>query len=139
MSMMSAGIARRGRQVLEWQLVLGAAVVAAAVILKGAPAGYAAAAGSAISIVLMLMLRMTMQRATEIAVEAPRASMNTMYIGAVVRFVALLVMFAIALGWLKLAPTWVVGAFVLVMITGLIAARGHDTGRPASHTDLKND
>lgn len=139
MSMMSAGIARRGRQVLEWQLVLTAAVIAAAGILQGAFAAYSAAAGGVISIVLMLMLRLTMQRATEIAVEAPRASMNTMYIGAVLRFVALLVMFVIALGWLKLAPTWVVGAFVLVMLTGLVAARGHDSGRPASHTDFKND
>jgi len=139
MSVMSAGIVQRGRRVLLWQVVVTIIAAAIAGYLKGMPAVLAAMAGGSISMILMLMLRMTMQRATEIAVEAPRASMNTMYIGAVLRFVALLVMFAIVLGWLKLAPTWVVGAFVLVMLTGMVAARGHDSGRPASHTDFEND
>lgn len=139
MSKMSAAIAQRGRRVLLAQLVVAALATIAAGLFAGQVAALATVGGTAISVTLMLMLRLTMQRAADIAVEAPQASMNTMYIGAALRFIALLAMFAIALGWLGLAPTWLVGAFVLVMLTGVIAARGKDSGRPASQTDLKND
>jgi ATP synthase protein I len=133
---MSEGIARRGQRVLVIQLVIALLAGALSFVLAGAQALNGVIGGSIIAIVLMLMLRFTMQKASELAVESPQTSMNIMYVGAVLRFIMLLVMFAIALGGFKLLPAYTVGGFIGIMIVGVIFSRTSDSGRPISKTDL---
>lgn len=140
MTSMSDGIARRGRWVLGVQLVLTLGLAMSLWIGLGRPAALGALGGGAIAMVLMSLLRWTMQRATALAVEAPSDSLNLMYAGAALRFIVLLILFAVALGWLKLSPAPTVGGFVLAMLAGAVAARGgRDSGRPPSKTDLNLD
>lgn len=133
---MSEGIARRGQRVLVIQLAVALLAGALSFMLAGLPALNGIIGGSTIAIVLMLMLRFTMQKASELAVESPQTSMSVMYVGAVLRFIMILVMFAIALGGFKLLPTYTVGGFIGIMIVGVVFSRTRDSGRPISKTDL---
>ncbi len=133
---MSEGIARRGQRVLVIQLLVALVAGALSYALAGAQALNGVIGGSIIAIVLMLMLRFTMQKASELAVESPQTSMSIMYVGAVLRFIMVLVMFAIALGGFKLLPTYTVGGFIGIMIVGVVFSRSNDSGRPISKTDL---
>ncbi|WP_407275784.1 ATP synthase subunit I [Halothiobacillus sp. DCM-1] len=140
MTPMTEGIARRGRLVLIVQSALTGVLVAGFALVWGSGAALGALGGGLIALVLMGLLRLTMQRAAALAVEAPKDSLNLMYAGAAVRFIVLLILFAVALGWLKLSPAPTVGGFVLVMLAGAVAARGgRDSGRPLSKTDLNLD
>ncbi len=137
MTVMSDGIARRGRTVLAAQLLVAAIAAGAAFWYAGQMALLGVFGGAAIAISLMLVLGYTMRKASELAVESPQNSMNVMYAGAAVRFVLVLVLFGIALGGLKLPALYTVVSFVGVMIVGVVAARGQDSGRPASKTDVQ--
>lgn len=140
MTRMAEGIARRGRVVLIVQILLTVPLALGLWAGIGREAALGALGGGAIAMILMGMLRWTMQRATVLAVEAPKDSLNLMYAGAALRFIVLILLFAVALGWLKLSPAPTVGGFVLAMLGGAIASRGgRDSGRPASKTDLTLD
>jgi ATP synthase protein I len=130
---MDEAIRRRGRRVVAVQVGL-ASIAALAALLDSPLAAASAVAGALVAMVLAWMLRRTMARATELAVESPQQSMNTMYVGAAVRFIALLVLMGLGLGLLELDPPFMVGTFVLVMIGGVLAARGRDSGRPTRET-----
>lgn len=133
MSRMAEAITRRGRRVVTIQLIV-LALAAGLALLHSPHAAMSAAAGVAVAMLLAWMLRRSMARATELAVESPQQSMNTMYLGAAVRFVALLALMAVGLGLLKLDARFMVGAFVVAMIAGVLAARGQDSGRPTDQT-----
>ena len=139
MTVMSDGIARRGRTVLIVQLLVAAISAGLAFWYAGRDAFFGVVGGAVIAITLMLVLGYTMRKASELAVESPQTSMNVMYVGAVVRFVLVLVLFGIALGGLKLSALYTVASFVGVMIVGVLASRGRDSGRPKSKTDLNLD
>lgn len=130
---MAEAITRRGRRVVTVQLIVLLLAVGAAQ-LHSLHAALSAAGGVAVAMLLAWMLRRTMARATELAVESPQQSMNTMYLGAAVRFVALLALMAVGLGLLKLDARFMVGAFVVAMVVGVLAARGQDSGRPTDQT-----
>ncbi|MGM0517206.1 MAG: ATP synthase subunit I [Pseudomonadota bacterium] len=134
MSRMAEAIGRRGRRVVQVQLAI-LLVVGGASLLYSPHAAVSAVAGVAVAMLLAWMLRRTMARATELAVEAPQQSMNTMYLGAATRFVSLLVLMAAGLGLFGLDARFMVGAFVLAMVAGVLAARGQDSGRPATEND----
>lgn len=133
MSRMAEAITRRGRRVVTIQLIV-LALAAGLALLYSPHAALSAAGGVAVAMLLAWMLRRTMARATELAVESPQQSMNTMYLGAASRFVALLALMAVGLGLLKLDARFMVGAFVAAMIAGVLAARGQDSGRPTDQT-----
>ncbi|QGT79458.1 hypothetical protein GM160_11550 [Guyparkeria halophila] len=133
MSRMAEAITRRGRRVVTVQLAV-LALGAGLALLHSPHAALSAAGGVAVAMLLAWMLRRSMARATELAVESPQQSMNTMYLGAAVRFVALLALMAVGLGLLKLDARFMVGAFVVAMIAGVLAARGQDSGRPTDRT-----
>lgn len=127
---MAEAITRRGRRVVAVQstvLVLGAGLA----LLHSPHAALSVVGGVAVAMLLAWMLRRTMARATELAVESPQQSMNTMYLGAALRFVSLLVLMAGGLGLLKLDARFMVGAFAVALVAGVLAARGQDSGRPA--------
>lgn len=137
MTVLSEGIARRGRAGLIAQ-ILAAAISAGLAFWYAGKAGFlGVVGGSVIAIILMLVLSYTMRKASDLAVESPQTSMNIMYVGAVVRFVLVLVLFGIALGGFKLPPLYTVASFVGVMIVGVLFSRGRDSGRPMSKTDQK--
>ncbi len=133
MSRMAEAITRRGRRVVTVQLIV-LALAAGLALLHSPYAALSAGGGVAVAMLLAWMLRRTMARATELAVESPQQSMNTMYLGAAARFVALLALMAVGLGLLKLDARFMVGAFVAAMIAGVLAARGQDSGRPTDQT-----
>ncbi len=135
MSRMADAIDRRGRLVVQVQLV-ALLLLGGASLVHSLHAALSAVAGVLVAMALAWMLRRSMARATELAVEAPQRSMNTMYLGAAMRFISLLALMAIGLGVLGLDPRFMVGSFVLAMIAGVLAARGRDSGRPA--TDNEN-
>lgn len=139
MTVMSDGIARRSRMVLIVQLIAGAVSAGLAFVYAGRDSFFGVVGGSLIAVTLMLVLGYTMRKASELAVESPQTSMNVMYVGAVVRFVLVLILFGIALGVLKLSALYTVASFVGVMIVGVLASRGRDSGRPKSKTDLNLD
>ncbi|MDG4868335.1 ATP synthase subunit I [Guyparkeria sp. 1SP6A2] len=115
------------------QVQVGLLVLFAGVSVFHSPhAALSAAAGVVVAMVLAWMLRRSMARATELAVESPQQSMNMMYLGAAARFVALLALMAVGLGLLGLDARFMVGAFVAAMIAGVLAARGQDSGRPTA-------
>ncbi|MFN2382008.1 MAG: ATP synthase subunit I [Guyparkeria sp.] len=130
---MAEAITRRGRRVVTIQLIVLALATGLA-LLHSPFAALSAGAGVVVAMLLAWMLRRTMARATELAVESPQQSMNTMYLGAAMRFLALLALMAVGLGLLKLDARFVVGAFVVAMIAGVLAARGQDSGRPTDQT-----
>lgn len=134
MSRMAEAIGRRGKRVVQVQVVV-LLVVGGASLLHSLHAAASAVAGVAVAMFLAWMLRRSMARATELAVESPQQSMNTMYLGAATRFVSLLVLMAVGLGLLGLDARFMVGAFVLAMVAGVLAARGQDSGRPATDND----
>lgn len=131
MSRMAEAITRRGRRVVQVQLAL-LALFAGASFFHSPHAALSAVAGVVVAMVLAWMLRRSMARATELAVESPQQSMNMMYLGAVARFVALLALMAVGLGLLGLDARFMVGAFVIAMIAGALVARGQDSGRPTA-------
>lgn len=133
MSRMAEAITRRGRRVVTLQLIV-LALAGGASLVESAHASLSAAGGVVVAMLLAWMLRRTMARATELAVESPQQSMNTMYLGAAVRFVALLALMAVGLGLLKLDARFMVGAFVVALVVGVLAARGQDSGRPTDQT-----
>ncbi|MFO7808009.1 ATP synthase subunit I [Guyparkeria sp.] len=130
---MAEAITRRGRRVVTLQLIV-LALAGGASLVESAHASLSAAGGVVVAMLLAWMLRRTMARATELAVESPQQSMNTMYLGAAVRFVALLALMAVGLGLLKLDARFMVGAFVVALVVGVLAARGQDSGRPTDQT-----
>jgi len=129
LSAMSEPIRRRAARILIAQIVVVAITALVAWYWKGHLSALAAISGGAVSFLLLLMLRLTMQKAAEQAVEDPRSSQLTMYMGAGVRFVLLLVLFAIGLGVLGLDPIWMIAGYIATQAAGVLAAQGNG-GRP---------
>lgn len=82
-----------------------------------------AAFGGLTSVTLALISIGGFKRANQYALSDPKKSMIILYMGAVVRFVAVLVLLGIGLGWLKLAPLAVFIGFVLAQASYLMGVR----------------
>ncbi|MDD3609443.1 MAG: ATP synthase subunit I [Halothiobacillaceae bacterium] len=123
-SAMSAGVVARARRALIFQA--GAAVLVALgwLLSKGHPEALSSLWGAASSMVLLWLHGVGMRRATDCAAEDPKRSMMIMYVGAGLRFMLLLVLFAIGLGVLGAAALPTVAGFIVTQITGVLAARG---------------
>lgn len=126
---MAAAITRRARTIVLTQALL-IAIMTLASLLVGVLASVSALVGGLIAMLISWMLRRNMTHATRVAVEDPGKSMRTMYVGAGVRFFVLLGAMAVAIGLGGLEPLYVVGAFVVALVAGALAAKGQDSGRP---------
>ncbi|MFW6341654.1 MAG: ATP synthase subunit I [Halothiobacillaceae bacterium] len=122
---MSEPIRRRGPRILLAQLLVLALAAGAGVVWWDGARALAAAAGGAVSVLLLWMLRVTMQKAAETAAEDPQGSSIRLYVGAGVRFVLLLVLFAIGLGLLGLDPVGMIAGYAVVQAAGVLAAQGN--------------
>jgi len=82
-----------------------------------------AAYGGLVSVVLALISIRGFKRANELALRDPQKGMLILYIGAVIRFVAVLILLGIGLGLFQLAPLAVIIGFVLAQASYLMGAR----------------
>ena len=85
--------------------------------------------GGLASVLLALISIKGFKRANEFALSDPKKSMMILYIGAVVRFAAVIVVLGIGLGLLKLEPTAVLIGFVLAQISYLMGVRDRKATR----------
>lgn len=137
---LTAGLERKARRVVFIQLLttvvvasgvaafflLGSAEADAGKALKGAlAAGY----GGLSSVVLALISIRGFKRANEIALSQPKQSMMILYIGAVVRFAAVLILLGIGLGLLQLQATAVLIGFALAQASYLMGVRDRNAAR----------
>ena len=138
MSQLPTGVAARleskARRVVLTQLLV-TAVVAAIFLGRGWFTGQAlftgegpwdalsASFGGLTSVMLALISIGGFKRANQYALSDPKKSMIILYMGAVGRFVAVLVLLGIGLGWLQLAPLAVLIGFVLAQASYLMGVR----------------
>ena len=134
MSKLGADLAEKARRVVFIQL-LTTLVVAAAFFVLGTDQGtgpvigqrtwdaLSASYGGLTSVVLALLSIRGFKRANENVLSDPRKSMMILYIGAVQRFVAVLVLLGIGLGAFKLTPLAVFIGFALTQASYLMGVR----------------
>ncbi len=122
MSKLGADLAAKARRVVIVQLTV-TGVVALLFLIQGAWDALSAAYGGLASVFLALLSIRGFKRANEHALNDPKRSMLILYIGAVQRFVAVLVLLAIGLGVFKLEPLAVFIGFALAQASYLMGVR----------------
>ncbi|MDT8383604.1 MAG: ATP synthase subunit I [Gammaproteobacteria bacterium] len=124
-------LAGKARRVVIVQLSMSLIVAAAffglseAGLWKALAAGY----GGLSSVVLALISIGGFKRANAIALSDPKQSMMILYIGAVVRFAAVIVLLGIGLGLLKLDALAVLIGFALAQASYLMSVRDRNAAR----------
>ncbi|MDZ7752247.1 MAG: ATP synthase subunit I [Gammaproteobacteria bacterium] len=118
------------RMLLAAQLVLVILLTVALVFISGLPEAEAAAYGGATALTSAWILGFSVRKAAHRARTAPGSETPVLYIGAVVRFVMVLVMFGLGMGVLQLAPGPLLGGFIIAQFGHLIngsriSARAH--------------
>ena len=98
-------------RLLAVQLVLVSSTALAFWVVWGPEAGRAAAYGGAVALLSAWLLGRRVRRASDLARTSPGQEMAVLYIGAVQRFVAILVLFAVGMGQLGLLPVPLLVAF----------------------------
>ena len=83
----------------------------------------AAIYGGMLSLVVSLTLSFAVLKAADISKHDPTTAMGILYISAVIRFILILVLFAMGMGWLGLNPIPLVIAAIATWLTGIIASR----------------
>lgn len=91
-------------------------------IKAGGQAALAALYGGLVALTNSWLLAKRVARAGELAKRNPNYSAFTLYIGAVQRFLMVLVSLGIGLGWLHLAPPPLLITFGLAQIAYIVAA-----------------
>lgn len=115
--------ARQTRNIIAAQIVIGAVVAAGFGMVHGMAGAQAALYGAFVSVFVATMLRRGINRASQIAGQDPKTAMLTLYVGAVVRFVLVLILFGVGLAGLKLLPLPVIVGFGLAQFAYLIGMR----------------
>ena len=116
-------IAAQGRRVIGAQIVAGMLAATGFGIAQGVWAAQSGLFGAFISVFAAVMLRRGVQRASQIAGQDPKTAMLTLYMGAVVRFVLVLILFGVGLAGLKLSPLPVIVGFGLAQLAYLVGMR----------------
>ena len=83
----------------------------------------AAIYGGMLSLVVSLTLSFAVLKATEISKKDPRTAMGILYLSAVIRFILIIVLFAVGMGWLGFNPIPLIVAAIATWLTGIIASR----------------
>lgn len=99
------------RRLLGIQGVLTVAVAALFLARGGVPEAQAALYGGSIAMLTVWMSSRRVRLATEVARRNPGGETAVLYIGAVQRFVAVLALFILGMGWLELAPVPLLAGF----------------------------
>ncbi len=144
MNPLGSGLAAKARRVVFVQLLV-AVVVAAAFLSAGLFSGsglfgngaennsiwdaLSALYGGLASVLLALISIGGFKRANEFALSDPKKSLMILYIGAVVRFAAVIVVLGIGLGLIELEPKAMIAGFVLAQISYLMSVRDRKAAR----------
>jgi ATP synthase protein I len=83
----------------------------------------AAIYGGVLSLVVSLTLSFAVLKATDVSKSDPKTAMGILYVSAVIRFILILVLFAIGIGWLGFNPIPLVVTAIAAWLTGIIASR----------------
>lgn len=116
-------LAVQTRSIIGTQIVVGALVAMGFAVINGVVGAQAALYGAFISVFAAAMLRRGVRRASQIAAQDPKTAMLTLYMGAVVRFVLVLILFGAGLAGLKLSPLPVIVGFGLTQLAYLAGMR----------------
>jgi ATP synthase protein I len=129
-SPLGSDLAVKARRVVYVQLVV-TAIVAIAFAGAGNPVWDALSAlyGGLTSVLLALISIGGFKRANEHALSDPKKSMMILYIGAVVRFAAVIVVLGIGLGVFKLEAMAVLIGFALAQASYLMGVRDRKAAR----------
>ena len=84
---------------------------------------FAAIYGGVLSVVVSLTLSIAVVKATAIAKDDPKTAMGILYVSAVIRFILVLVLFAVGIGSFGFNPIPLVVAAIATWLTGIIASR----------------
>jgi ATP synthase protein I len=139
-SQIGTELVEKGRRVVIIQLMMTLVVAVAFFVYgishnagQGAGQGLwdalSAAYGGLTSVLLALLSIRGFKRANAIALSDPKKSMTILYVGAVQRFVTVLVLLGIALGAFKLAPIAVFIGFALTQASYLMGVRDRKAAR----------
>jgi len=99
------------KKVAGLQIIIAALTAVVFGVIEGGWAAGSAFFGGFIGLTVSLLLRRGVLKANEIAREDPKRGMIVLYAGAVQRFVVVLALFGLALGWLDMTPLAVVIGF----------------------------
>ncbi len=116
-------IEARASQVLRAQVALTLLTAGGFFLLMDGWHALSALCGGLVSLSLVLVLRRGVRRASEVAIDDKKKGMAILYIGAVQRFVLILVLFALGLGAFRLDPLAMFAGFALAQASNLISAR----------------
>jgi len=126
------GLAGKARRVLIAQVVMTALVAVAFYGFSAEQSAWKALSvgyGGLTSVVLALISIGGFKRANAVALSNPGQSMIILYIGAVVRFVAVIVLLGVGLGVLKLDAMAVFVGFALAQASYLMSVRDREAAR----------
>ncbi len=107
--------------ILQLSIALVAAVIFS--VIESAWHGLSAMFGGVISVFTSLLLRRGVMRAAEIAKDSPQRGMAVLYIGAVQRFVMIIVLFGLALGVIEFDPLATVLGFGIAQLAYAVVMR----------------
>jgi len=116
------GLASQSKRVVRVQLAV-TAIIALLFIIQSPWAAISAVYGGMIGVASALILGRGVAKATELAKQDPKQSMLTLYIGAVQRFVGVIVLFALGMAVIKLEPLALLVAFGGAQLSFLFASR----------------
>lgn len=123
MSAITQGIDVQAKRLLRFQGIVTLVMGAGFFVVQGQMAGLSALYGALVSLLLVLLLSRGVRKAAMVAQDNPRQSMLILYVGAALRFILVLALFAIGLGLLKLQPLAAFAGFGVAQITNAVAAR----------------
>ncbi len=118
------------KKVIVLQLIIAVVVALVAGIAEGGWFGLSALFGGFVGLSLSLLLRRGVLKANELAREDPQRGMAVMYLGAVQRFVLVLVLLGVGLGYFDFAPLAAIIGFGFVQVAYAVVMRR--TAHPAS-------
>ncbi len=115
-------LADNARKIILLQLGIGLVIALGFLLKDGSWAAISAFYGGLVSVASTTVLSRGMLRASKAAGENAQKSQMILYLGAVVRFVLVLALFAIGLGALKLAALALIIGFVITQLVFVLMA-----------------
>jgi ATP synthase protein I len=137
-STLGSDLAAKARRIIFIQLLVTTVVAAGffavrlyanAAVNDSAWAAMSVFYGGTASVLLALISIRGFKRANELALSDPHKSMMILYIGAVVRFAAVIIVLGIGLGVIKLEPMAVFVGFALAQTSYLMGVRDRKAAR----------
>lgn len=131
-----AALTQQARKVIGAQLLVSV-LVAGCFLLQGVWESLSALYGGMASVIIALLLRRGVRRASQMATISPKKSMAILYVGAVQRFVLVLGLLALGIAGLKLNPVAVCVGFAVAQVGYLVNTRANV--KRATAGKLKNE